>query len=134
MLTPLELWKSLCLSKQRNKACRTKVSIESHNSSQLYFKITWTENSHFNFPVVKDCFQIDHTFWHSHLILIFYLLYLYLKRMCKKMNLSFQLFCIDNAGIQLPPKPLTANCGEKVAFKETHCLKSVDRQCCWEDF
>ena len=49
------------------------------------------------------------------------------------MNRSLQLFCIVYAGIQLPPKPLTANCGVKVAFKETHCLKSVDRQCCWED-
>ena len=30
------------------------------------------------------------------------------------MNLSLQLFCIVYAGIQLPPKPLTANCGVKV--------------------
>ena len=49
------------------------------------------------------------------------------------MNVSLQLFCIVYAGIQLPPKPLTANWGVKVAFKETHCLKSVDRQCCWEE-
>ena len=50
---------------------------------------------------------------------ILYLVYLYLKRMCKKnMNLSLQLFCIVYAGIQLLPKPLTTNGGVKVALFE----------------
>ena len=80
MLTPLELWKNLCLSKQRNKACRTKVSIESHISCQLYF----IENSHLKFLPVKYCFQIDLTFLHCHLMLIWCLVYLYLERMFTK--------------------------------------------------
>ena len=41
----------------------------------------------------------------------------------KNMNLSIHYYCIVYAEIQMPPKPLTANCGVKVALKETHCLK-----------